>query len=217
MPGVKRTRNESASRTRVARVVLADANVLYGSTLRDILMQFHADELIHVHWTRKIDDEWIRNLAADRACERNAIEYGVARLMKQNVENWEVDGYEKFEGRFPKVDLKDRHVAAAAYKLSLEEYPDQAVALVTNNLKDLPRSAFIGTAVTPQTFAAYINALMIEEPEQVARSCDRILARRKKPPKTRSDFLSDLRTRQGCRSFAVQLELHWGAGGEIEG
>jgi len=62
--------------------------------------------------------------------------------MRDTVSGWEVTGYSKYVDKFDGVDAQDRHVAAAAYKLSLDDWPGQAVALVTNNVNDFPVKAF---------------------------------------------------------------------------
>jgi hypothetical protein len=65
------------------------------------------------------------------------------------------------------VHEKDRHVAAAAYKLSQVEWPGIPVALVTNNLKDFPLQAFEGTQIVRFSPAEYLDALFNEESTQV--------------------------------------------------
>jgi hypothetical protein len=67
------------------------------------------------------------------------------RGMRDAAEDWEVSGYTKYTDRFESVDANDRHVAAAAYKLSLDDWPGQPVVLVTKNVSDFPQSAFQDT------------------------------------------------------------------------
>jgi hypothetical protein len=87
--------------------------------------------------------------------------------MRDAVPGWEVTGYSKHVDKFEAVDAKDRHVAAAAYKLSLDDWPGQAVALVTKNVKDFPAKAFGETEVTRFSLGAYVDALHAAEPERV--------------------------------------------------
>jgi hypothetical protein len=47
------------------RVVL-DANVLYGAFLRDVLLSLFAVGLYEAKWTDQINEEWGRNLLANR-------------------------------------------------------------------------------------------------------------------------------------------------------
>jgi hypothetical protein len=47
-------------------VVVYDANVLYGNTLRDLLIRLAMTGRLQAKWTSRILDEMQRNLAADR-------------------------------------------------------------------------------------------------------------------------------------------------------
>lgn len=84
-------------------------------------MHLREQELIHLHWTRPIEKEWARNVVAKQGADRDAIQ-NCLRGMREAVEDWEVDGFERYEANFEAVDEKDRHVAAAAFKLSKEEW-----------------------------------------------------------------------------------------------
>jgi hypothetical protein len=86
---------------------------------------------------------WSRNRKLSPRQFRSAL-----RGMRDAVEGWEVTGYGKHMALFEAVDKKDRHVAAAADKLSLGDWPGQKVALITKNVKDFPQRAFKGTDVT---------------------------------------------------------------------
>ncbi|MFF5206315.1 hypothetical protein [Streptosporangium sp. NPDC000396] len=50
----------------MAFVVLYDANVLYGNTLRDLLIRLAVTGRLQAKWTSRILDEMQRNLAANR-------------------------------------------------------------------------------------------------------------------------------------------------------
>lgn len=43
-----------------------DANVLYPTLVRDILMSLAVADLYHARWSAAIQEEWIRNLSAQR-------------------------------------------------------------------------------------------------------------------------------------------------------
>ena len=107
--------------------------------MRDLFMHLHEAEVLNVHWTREIEAEWTRNVFAKQTADPQAIQ-DCLEGMRAAAEGWEVAGYAKHTGRFEFVDAKDRHVAAAAYKLSLDDWPGQRVALVTQSIKDF-RSA----------------------------------------------------------------------------
>lgn len=105
--------------TVLPRIVLVDANVFFAPRMRDLFMHLHEAEVLSVHWTREIEGEWTRNVIAKQGAAPEAIQLCLAG-MRDAAEGWEVRGYSKHIDRFEAVDPKDRHVAAAAYKLSLD-------------------------------------------------------------------------------------------------
>ena len=48
------------------RLVVLDANVLYPAHLRDLLMRLAIDGRYRPVWSRRIHDEWTRNVLQDR-------------------------------------------------------------------------------------------------------------------------------------------------------
>ena len=129
------------------RIVLVDANVFFAPRMRDLFMLLHEAEVLYVHWTKEIESEWTRNVIAKQGAERSGI-MACLKGMRDAAEGWEVAGYSKFENMFELVDAKDRHVAAAAHKLTQDDWPGQPVALITKNVKDFPQAAFKNTQVT---------------------------------------------------------------------
>ncbi len=192
----------------VARAVLADANIFFGG-LRDIFLWLRCRDIIHLHWTREIEDEWVRNLARKRGIDPGRLMDGVAALMRTAVPDWEVPGYEKLIGRFDGVHEGDQHVAAAALTLAQDDYPGERVALVTRNIRDFKQSAFAGTSVARYEPDDYLTRLMSESPVEVAAACDQARALRTAPPWSRAEFLVNLRNAQNCGKFATQLAAQW--------
>lgn len=43
-----------------------DANTLYPAPLRDLLLSLAVDGLYRARWTRRIHEEWVRNLVLNR-------------------------------------------------------------------------------------------------------------------------------------------------------
>jgi hypothetical protein len=188
-------------------IVLVDANVFFGPRLRDLVMHLHAQELINLHWTKEIEAEWTRNVVAKQGADAQDIQ-SCLRGMRDAVDGWEVTGYNKHKTKFESVDPKDRHVAAAAYKLSLDDWPGQAVALVTKNVKDFPKKAFAGTYVTMYSLGGYIDALYAAEPRRVAKVTDGCRRKLKSPPLTRERYVAVLMTHQ-CAGLAKGLSELW--------
>lgn len=116
-------------------VVLYDANVLYPSVLRDLLIRIAQAELVQAKWTDAILDETFRSLRVNRPdldpgrLDRTRI------LMNQAVRDCLVTGFEPLIAAVTALpDPNDRHVVAAAIRA-------KAQVIVTANLSDFPASA----------------------------------------------------------------------------
>ena len=119
-----------------------------------------------------------------------------------------IEDYDRYKARFvSKVDPKDVHVAAAAYKLSRSVR--SVVTLVSNNLKDLPSEAFDGTTVSMARPDSFLETLLRSQPMGVAETLMFTCKRLKHPPIAPEDLLSILE-RSGCAGFAGSLAATWG-------
>lgn len=110
--------------------VILDANVLYPTLVRDLLLSLATADLFHARWTQQIHEEWVRNLTRRRPELAEKLP-GIAALMNQAVPDCLVEGY---EGLIPSItlpDADDRHVVAAAIA-------GHADAIVTFNVGDFP-------------------------------------------------------------------------------
>ncbi len=98
-------------------VVVYDANVLYGNTVRDLLIRLAMTGRVQARWTNRILDEMQRNLAANRP-DIPAEKLGRLRcLMNSAVRDCLVEGYEPLIEGLKLPDADDRHVLAAAIKV----------------------------------------------------------------------------------------------------
>jgi len=116
----------------VTFVAVYDANVLYPSTLRDVLIRIALGGLVQAKWTEEILEETFRNLAKNRP-DLGAWKLARTRqLLRTVVSNSMVAGYEEL---IPAISLtndpNDRHMVAAAIKSG-------AQVIVTFNVKDFP-------------------------------------------------------------------------------
>ncbi|MFF2300798.1 PIN domain-containing protein [Arthrobacter sp. NPDC058127] len=112
--------------------VIYDANVLYPSMLRDLLIRVAQAGLVRARWTEAILDETFRNLKENRP-DLDPVKLDRTReLMCAAVPDCIVDDYQPLEQVFMDLpDPGDAHVMAAALKV-------QAQVIVTNNLKHFP-------------------------------------------------------------------------------
>jgi predicted nucleic acid-binding protein len=118
----------------VPSVVLYDANVLYPSTLRDLLIRVAQGGLVQAKWTDQILDEVFGTLTGNRP-DLDSQKLARARdLMNRAVRDCLVTGYEPLIEAVDLPDPDDRHVLAAAIKV-------RAKVIVTRNLKDFQSAA----------------------------------------------------------------------------
>lgn len=93
----------------MACVVVYDANVLYGNTLRDILIRVARSRLVQAKWSDRILDEAMDNLAARRPdIERVKLDR-LRTLMNAAVPDSLIAGYEPLIEGLKLPDPDDRH------------------------------------------------------------------------------------------------------------
>lgn len=115
----------------MAFTVVYDANVLYPSTLRDLLIRIAQAGLVQAKWTNQILDETFEHLATNRPDLDTDKLQRTRELMCQAVRDCLVTDYEPLMDALALPDPDDRHVLAAAIKA-------RAQVIVTHNLKDFP-------------------------------------------------------------------------------
>ena len=108
-----------------------DANVLYPTLVRDVLMSLAVEGLYHAKWSTLIHEEWVRNLSADRPDIADRLP-AVAALMNSTIPDSLVTGFESLIPSLSLPDPQDRHVLAVAIA-------GHADAIVTFNLDDFPQ------------------------------------------------------------------------------
>jgi hypothetical protein len=204
----RRRRGASNAVPPVPRVALIDANVFFSPRMRDLVMQLRELEIIQIHWTKTIEDEWTRNVVEKQGADPEGIQACLAGMRDATDGDWEVQGYERYEDQFEAVDSKDRHVAAAAHKLSLDNWPGQPVALVTRNIRDFPQAAFDTTEVKRYSMAQYLESLCAEEPELVIEAIELCRTKLREPPFSKAEYVT-LLVRNGCQSLAETMAALW--------
>lgn len=107
-----------------------DANVLYPTLVRDMLMSLATADLYHARWTSQIHDEWTRALAKNRPDIAEKLP-DVVTLMNRAVPDCLIENYESLIPAIQLPDANDRHVVAAAIR-------GHADAIVTFDVDDFP-------------------------------------------------------------------------------
>lgn len=169
----------------MAFVVIYDANVLYPSLLRDVLIRVAQRGMVRARWTERILDEVFMNLVSNRPDLDRSKLARTRELMNASVRDVLVEGYEPLIPTVTLPDENDRHIVAAAIRA-------QAQMIVTTNLRDFPSnelSKWNIEAKHPDDFLVdqfHLDAIALHVIlQQIADSATR-------PPLTISDVLDGL-------------------------
>jgi PIN domain len=181
-------------------VAVLDANVLYPAVLRDLLMQFAVGGLFQARWTRQIEDEWTRNLLADRP-DISATQIAITRtLMARVVPDARVHGHEPLIADILLPDPNDRHVLAAAVRT-------HASVIVTKNLRDFPPSALEPRGLVALHPDMFVMGLAAADPLKVIASVRSCRTRLVRPPVSIDRYLNIL-LRHELAATATFLRAH---------
>ncbi|MFT4212522.1 MAG: PIN domain-containing protein [Microbacterium sp.] len=142
-------------------VVVYDANVLYPSTLRDVLIRVGLARLVQPKWTDRILDEVFRNLRVNRSDLDPARLDRTRRLMNDAIRDVAVTGYEHLIDQLDLPDTNDRHVLAAAIHAGAE-------VIVTRNLRDFPTERLSAWDVQAQHPDDFIAGLHQDHPDALS-------------------------------------------------
>jgi predicted nucleic acid-binding protein len=178
-------------------VVVYDANVLYPSTLRDLLIRIAQAGLVQAKWTEQILDEVFGSIARNRP-DLDALRLDRTRtLMNDAIRDCLVTGYEPLVEAVQLPDPDDRHVLAAAIKA-------RAQVIVTNNVKDFPPAALQAWEMEAKAADDFVLDQIDLSREAVYSAVQRIADERQNPPATFSEVLDQLE-RDGLVESAAAL------------
>jgi hypothetical protein len=123
----------TTSPLRSFKVALVDANVLFPHHPRNVLVTLAVERVFEMRWSGSIEREWTNALLREQpGLKRDAV-LAIARKMNEALPRAGVTDFAKLEANFPKTDVKDRHVAAAAATCAPS-------ALITWNLRDFNKA-----------------------------------------------------------------------------
>lgn len=176
-------------------VVLCDANVLYGSLLRDLLIRLGVSGALRPRWTARIEQEWVGNLLEHRPdLSRTRLERTCA-LMRRAIPEGQVEaGDELVIGALPDPD--DRHVLAAALVSGAE-------VLLTFNEEDFPFAMVPAPLIVCHPDRFLVRCLQVQ-PGEVVAAARGILRTLNDPQLSPTDFADGLR-RAGLPELAKTL------------
>lgn len=177
--------------------VILDACVLYPARLRDLLMHLGIAGLYQPKWSRCIQDEWRRNLSANRPEILPEALQNTVKMMNSALPDANVTGYKGLINDLDLPDPNDRHVLAAAIRAKAE-------IIVTLNHKDFPPEVlrpFEIETLHPDAFISDLfdlnHALTLEAVRRQRQSL-------KRPPMTVDEFLEML-LKQGLPMTVKEL------------
>ena len=162
---------------------ILDACVLYPAPLRDLLLSLAEEGLYRARWTIRIQEEWIRNLAAKRKDISPEKLSQTAALMVEAIEDCIVENADQLIDALALPDPNDRHVLAAAIV-------GHADAIVTYNLRDFPEvntSVFGIEALHPDDFLVAQYDL---DPIKFLSVVKVVRGRLRRPPRTAEELIA---------------------------
>jgi predicted nucleic acid-binding protein len=145
----------------VRRYVL-DANVVYSSLLRDVLIRLALRGALELRFSERILDETFGNLAVNRPDLSSTRLERTRRLLATFADEVVVTGYEHRAEDLDLPDPDDRHVLAAAIECGAD-------GIVTFNLDDFPAAVTTEWGIEVLHPDVLLAALHDAEPSEV---CD---------------------------------------------
>lgn len=196
--------------------IVVDSCVLLKQRVSDVLMDLRAERQFSVHWTEAIDEEFRRNLPRITGMTEARVEARLA-AMKRRCPEWRIPVADHVLTEVPcQVDMRDRHVAAAALTLRralddmegstaqpagapLASRPD--LFLITDNLKHFAPPAMARLGVTALSSGVFLDQIFATSPDATLRAVLRAASDLRNPPYTVADLLGVL-AQQGAKRLA---------------
>jgi predicted nucleic acid-binding protein len=173
-----------------------DANVLYGSALRNFLMHLALTGLFRARWSAGVHQEWMTALLRNRPdLSREKLER-TRMLMDRAAEDALVTGYEDLIEGLRLPDPDDRHVLAAAIR-------GRADVIVTANVRDFPAGVLLPFGIEAQHPDEFIVHLMDLSPGSVMAAAQRHRESLRNPAKTVAEYLEMLERESLAETVAV--------------
>lgn len=184
-------------------IAVLDACVLYPAPLRDLLLSLAAAGVFRARWTHLIQDEWMRNLLANRPdLQRDALRRTVA-TMNDAIDDCLIEKFEFMVDSLTLPDPDDRHVLAAAIV-------GRADAIVTFNLKDFPGKNTAAHGIEILHPDDFLVAQYDLTPISVLKSIKANRQRLRNPPKNAAEMIATYEAQglpQICKILREAVEL----------
>lgn len=166
------------------RPTFTDANVLYPSLLRNLLMRLSLAGACDLRWSDRVHEEWISNLVQKASLDEAALRRTWAQ-MDAALPSARVIGFDALIDTLTLPDPDDRHVLAAALHSGAGE-------LLTFNLKDFPAPVMAECGMVAVHPDSWLCRLCDQYPDIVRRAVQELLAALKNPALSAEDLTAAL-------------------------
>ena len=183
-----------------------DADVLYGSQLRNLMMHLALTGLFRARWSAGVHEEWMTRLLRNRPDLRREKLERTRMLMDKHAEDALVTGYEDLIEGLRLPDPNDRHVQAAAIR-------GRADVIVTRNVRDFPADVLGPFGIEARHPDEFVVHLLDLAPGLVIDAARRHRESLKNPEKTVEQYLEMLEA-EGLTETAAILREYMIGGGE---
>ncbi len=165
--------------------IVLDACVLYPAPIRDVLLSLAAEGLFVVKWSDIIQNEWLRNLLANRPDLKKEQLFQTIKAMNLAFPDANVENFEVFISGVNIRDKDDRHVVACAIRCNAD-------LIVTFNIKDFSTKELAKFGIEIQNPDELISNLIDINPKLVYKAISKMVKRLKNPKKTMDEVLTIL-------------------------
>jgi PIN domain len=154
--------------------VVADADTLFGTTTRGLLIHLDYRGMIRLHWSARILNEMSRALVDTRRKPDHAAARKHEALMRASLPHAEVptaDVQSQFEAvAWAMRSARDIHVAACANVLRVQHYYPETpeVSLITRNIRDFGVKNLASLGINVQRPDPFLLRLISEDEHGVA-------------------------------------------------
>jgi len=180
-------------------IVVYDADALYPNTLRDLLIRIaQLPHLVQAKWTDQILDEMVRALQKNQPDISDEKVGRLRQLMNAAVRDCLVTDYEPLIPGLELPDPDDRHVLAAAIKIT-------AQVIVTRNLRHFPNDKLVPWGVEAKSPDDFVRDQIGIDRQAVWACVQQIVDSRTRHPVTVDDVLDEL-ARSGLVGSAAALK-----------
>lgn len=186
--------------------VFIDASILEAPFVRDILFHLAEQDLFSLHWTVAVENEWMNSAIAFGAPAQK-----VRRCLdglRQAAPSWQVHDFQKHVTLFKDVLPHRRHLAAAAYALSLKGECARPAIIVTTDMDSLPIRAFRDSRVKLEHIDDFICNIYQEYPTRVLKTIECCRNKLKILNLSKAQYLQALYN-DGCQRFAIAAAVYW--------